>query len=369
MPGSGKSSLIHAIAGELMLDIYVVSLSSSWINDSTLTTLMGRVPARCIVLLEDLDAAFTRSTSRDGTSNGSPEGKSEDKAAEQTSSTSASARRTRKNDQLSDVNTLSLSGLLNALDGVAASEGRLLFAYVISTAALPLTLLTCVCRTTNHLERLDPALSRPGRMDVWIEFKNASKWQAEQLFRNFFPSTDEDNVPIEGDLDSIELPTTPPSPSAASSSGSTLFSTISSAISSMPTSPSGSASPLSPLPSLPDGLPMRSRTSSTAGSTMGASKGKERTRTRTVSDAGLMNQAYLPPPVEADILEAKHSAKPLDGATLAALAKTFADAIPDEEFSVAALQGCKCSDVLVNRLSTCFGANTPVRGATVRTVT
>ena len=56
MPGSGKSSLIHAIAGELMLDIYVVSLSSSWISDSTLTTLMGRVPARCIVLLEDLDA-------------------------------------------------------------------------------------------------------------------------------------------------------------------------------------------------------------------------------------------------------------------------------------------------------------------------
>lgn len=30
VPGSGKSSLIHAIAGELALDIYVVSLSSSW---------------------------------------------------------------------------------------------------------------------------------------------------------------------------------------------------------------------------------------------------------------------------------------------------------------------------------------------------
>lgn len=136
MPGSGKSSLIHAIAGELMLDIYVVSLSSSWINDSTLTTLMGRVPARCIVLLEDLDAAFTRSTSRDGSATGSPEGKSEEKPAEQTASTSSSARRARKNDQLSDINTLSLSGLLNALDGVAASEGRLLFAYVFFPSSL-----------------------------------------------------------------------------------------------------------------------------------------------------------------------------------------------------------------------------------------
>ena len=126
MPGSGKSSLIHAIAGELMLDIYVVSLSSSWINDSTLTTLMGRVPARCIVLLEDLDAAFTRSTSRDDEATGSPEVKSSTGSSESTDSHSRSRRH--KNDHLSDVNTLSLSGLLNALDGVAASEGRILFA-------------------------------------------------------------------------------------------------------------------------------------------------------------------------------------------------------------------------------------------------
>ncbi|EPQ56811.1 P-loop containing nucleoside triphosphate hydrolase protein, partial [Gloeophyllum trabeum ATCC 11539] len=177
VPGSGKSSLIHAIAGELMLDIYVVSLSSSWINDSTLTTLMGRVPARCIVLLEDLDAAFTRSVTRDSSSDGSPGGKDKKDSSgnnnqDDAATTDGTSRR--RKDQLSDVNTLSLSGLLNALDGVAAAEGRLLFA------------------TTNHLERLDPALSRPGRMDVWIEFKNASKWQAEQLFRNFFPSTDDE---------------------------------------------------------------------------------------------------------------------------------------------------------------------------------
>lgn len=124
VPGSGKSSLIHAIAGELMLDIYVVSLSSSWISDSTLTTLMGRVPARCIVLLEDLDAAFTRSTSRDGSATGSPENSETTATVE----SSESRHSRRHKDNLSDVNTLSLSGLLNALDGVAASEGRILFA-------------------------------------------------------------------------------------------------------------------------------------------------------------------------------------------------------------------------------------------------
>lgn len=107
-----------------MLDIYVVSLSSSWISDSTLTTLMGRVPARCIVLLEDLDAAFTRSTSRDGSATGSPENSETTATVE----SSESRHSRRHKDNLSDVNTLSLSGLLNALDGVAASEGRILFA-------------------------------------------------------------------------------------------------------------------------------------------------------------------------------------------------------------------------------------------------
>lgn len=112
-----------------MLDIYVVSLSSSWINDSTLTTLMGRVPARCIVLLEDLDAAFTRSVTRDGDSTGSPDKKDGDAVQGPSQDHSSGSRhRSRHKEALSDVNTLSLSGLLNALDGVAAAEGRLLFA-------------------------------------------------------------------------------------------------------------------------------------------------------------------------------------------------------------------------------------------------
>jgi mitochondrial chaperone BCS1 len=41
--------------------------------------------------------------------------------------------------------------------------------------------------TTNHIGRLDPALSRPGRMDVWVNFTNATKWQAEGIFKCFFP--------------------------------------------------------------------------------------------------------------------------------------------------------------------------------------
>ena len=153
-------------------------------------------------------------------------------------------------------------------------------------------------------------------MDVWVEFKNASKWQAELLFRNFFPSTDEDDVVIEGELEGIDLPT-PPSPSAQSSSGfSSLFSS-----GSMPSTPVTSSASISS-PSTPEGKPTH--------------KGKSKAPS---VDNGLRNQAYLPPPVDDEI--AQHSAKPLDGKTLARLAKAFADAIPEEEFSVAALQGCE----------------------------
>ena len=60
--------------------------------------------------------------------------------------------------------------------------------------------------TTNHIERLDPALSRPGRMDVWINFTNASKWQAEGIFKCFFPSRPSASS------------SSPPSPDEASSS-------------------------------------------------------------------------------------------------------------------------------------------------------
>ncbi|KAG6836567.1 hypothetical protein H0H93_006671 [Arthromyces matolae] len=309
VPGSGKSSLIHAIAGELMLDIYVVSLSASWISDSTLTTLMGRVPARCILLLEDLDAAFTRSATRE--ENNRDKEKKEGPEPENTNATNnigngGHRSRSRRGDQLSDVNTLSLSGLLNALDGVAAAEGRLLFA------------------TTNHLDRLDPALSRPGRMDVWIEFKNASKWQAEALFRNFFPSMeDEPEIDIEAETSSTSSGSAQDSNigsrpnSAVWSSVSPSFSTTS--ISSFFSSPLSSPTPSSPIGEssmLPTGL-----------------------TASPLPQFGANNQAYLPPPVEEHILASKHSAKPLDAVTLGILAKKFADGVPDDEFSVAALQG------------------------------
>ncbi|KAJ8077742.1 hypothetical protein PM082_002175 [Marasmius tenuissimus] len=69
---------------------------------------------------------------------------------------------------------VSLSGLLHALDGISAQEGRILFA------------------TTNKYSSLDPALCRPGRMDAHIEFKLASRYQAKELFKRFYNRADDD---------------------------------------------------------------------------------------------------------------------------------------------------------------------------------
>ncbi|KZV72259.1 P-loop containing nucleoside triphosphate hydrolase protein [Peniophora sp. CONT] len=228
VPGSGKTSLIHSLAGELNLDIYVVSLSSKGMSDNTLTTLMGSVPQRCILLLEDLDAAFTRSLTRDETSTGTP------------------TVATKQASDSSDGSTLSLSGLLNSLDGVTAAEGRLLFA------------------TTNHIERLDSALSRPGRLDVWVNFKNATRWQAEGIFKNFFPS--------KGKMPAASEPTT------------------------------------SILQAPPDEKGKQKESAPAAMKTVAAAK-------------------------------SKHAVPSLEEEEIAELAKRFGEAIPEDELSVASLQG------------------------------
>lgn len=103
-------------------------------------------PQQTIILLEDIDAAFVN---REDTE--------EQKVA------------------FRGLNRVTLSGLLNALDGVASSEGRIVF------------------MTTNYLERLDAALIRPGRVDMKEYIGYCTRYQLEQMYRRFYdgPSVDE----------------------------------------------------------------------------------------------------------------------------------------------------------------------------------
>jgi chaperone BCS1 len=109
-PGTGKSSLAQALAGHFKLSISYLNLSDN-IDDFCLNLLLNLAPKKSIVLLEDIDCLFE----------------------------------VRKNSER--VNSITFSGFLNAIDGVRSQEGRI------------------IIMTTNHKEKLDPALLRAGRTD------------------------------------------------------------------------------------------------------------------------------------------------------------------------------------------------------------
>ena len=138
----------------------MVTLSRPSLDDNTLYKLIADLPERCIALMEDIDVAFRHDLSQRVSPNSTP---TESGVTSPTSTCPAVATAS-----TASVGGVSLSGLLNALDGIAAQEGRILFT------------------TTNDYGALDPALCRPGRMDVHIEFHNADKSQAEELFRSFY---------------------------------------------------------------------------------------------------------------------------------------------------------------------------------------
>jgi chaperone BCS1 len=141
-PGSGKSSSVIALASYFGLDIAILNLNTSSLGDDELCHLLADLPKDTMVLIEDIDCVFEE---RKGV---------EDKESK-----------------------ITFSGLLNALDGVAAGEGRILF------------------MTTNHPEKLDPALIRPGRADIRVDIGRPDAGQASRMFERFFPqATNQQNL-------------------------------------------------------------------------------------------------------------------------------------------------------------------------------
>ncbi|KAL1998483.1 hypothetical protein VTN02DRAFT_6089 [Thermoascus thermophilus] len=168
-PGTGKTSLCFAAAGLLRLKIYLVSLNSKSLTEDRLASLFQNLPRRCIVLLEDVDSAGMTHN----------RGEEDPEAAKASSGEKDGDGKSKRDEENQGV---SLSALLNIIDGVASSEGRILI------------------MTTNHIEKLDPALLRPGRVDMSIEFGNSDTRTIRDLYRSIYTR-------LEGDLD---LPIPPP---------------------------------------------------------------------------------------------------------------------------------------------------------------
>ncbi|PFH36477.1 putative BCS1 family isoform 9 [Besnoitia besnoiti] len=150
-PGCGKSSFVMALAGKLKYNICVMNVGDPLMTDDRLQYLLATVPPQSILLLEDIDGAIQRSETVAGG------GVAED----------------RKGANPYGMRGVTFSGLLNALDGVVATEERVTF------------------MTTNHPERLPDSLIRPGRIDIKVRVGYATPLQLRRQFLRFFPGEEE----------------------------------------------------------------------------------------------------------------------------------------------------------------------------------
>jgi hypothetical protein len=129
-PGTGKSTLTFAIAAETKRNIYILNLASVYSDDALVTAFQG-ISDGSILLLEDVDAAFIE----------------------------------RQNNKDSKI---TFSCLLNCLDGAMSKENII-------------TILT-----TNHIEKIDPALIRAGRTDVKLEIGPATDVEISEYLTLFY---------------------------------------------------------------------------------------------------------------------------------------------------------------------------------------
>jgi mitochondrial chaperone BCS1 len=121
----------------MKLNLCHLSLSGRGVrDDDDLNRKLNQTPDQSIILLEDIDSIFVGRESVQKSRGGGG---------------------------------VTFSGLLNALDGIRSQEGRIIF------------------MTTNHREKLDPALLRPGRADYHVHLDYASYSQQYRMFLKFNP--------------------------------------------------------------------------------------------------------------------------------------------------------------------------------------
>lgn len=128
-PGNGKTTLSLSIAAHLQRDINLLNISALD-DDSALQRLFYNLAPRSILLIEDIDKAFAQRESK--------------------------------------ASKVSFSALLNTLDGALSKHGLI------------------VIITTNHIEQLDPALLRDGRMDMKLEINNPDNRKISDYLSIFY---------------------------------------------------------------------------------------------------------------------------------------------------------------------------------------
>ncbi|XP_071716317.1 AAA-ATPase At5g57480-like [Rutidosis leptorrhynchoides] len=174
-PGTGKSSMIAAMANFLGYDIYDLELTEVNTN-SELRKLLMKTSSKSIIVIEDIDCSINLTNRKKSSGCGRNNVGSIDGAPDtRTGGPSSDPENSGNN------NSITLSGLLNFTDGLWSCCGsERIFVF-----------------TTNHIEKLDPALLRSGRMDMHVFMSYCSFPSLKILLKNYLGI---DDVDIKGDV-------------------------------------------------------------------------------------------------------------------------------------------------------------------------
>lgn len=184
-PGTGKSSMIKGISTHTKRHIHYLMLNNVK-NDNQLLQILRNINYNeTILVLEDIDCMTEiikerkkiNEKKKNETNNDMSVNEKIERLEKELMNTkhnminnnmfygNLSMMNANKEDNSTE---LTLSGLLNALDGIFNNEGRILI------------------MTTNRPEVLDNALVRPGRIDRKIKFTNCTKKQIEDIYKMMY---------------------------------------------------------------------------------------------------------------------------------------------------------------------------------------
>jgi hypothetical protein len=154
-PGTGKSTMIAAIANFMEYDVYDLELTAVKTN-TELRKIFIETTGKSIIVIEDIDCSL------DLTGKRVKKKKEKDDEEKET-------KKLPGMEEKEETSKVTLSGLLNFIDGLWSACGG----------------ERIVIFTTNHLEKLDPALIRRGRMDMHIELSYCTFEAFKVLAKNY----------------------------------------------------------------------------------------------------------------------------------------------------------------------------------------
>ena len=183
-PGTGKTSFIKALANKTKRQIITIPLNKIKTETAFYHTFNTRL--RCtgdglrkynyedvIIVLEDIDCmsdiVFERKEKEDENNKEEEvEGKEKPINIKKMLKDAIETDEVEVRKSILNDDKLTLSFILNIIDGIQEHPGRIL---VI---------------TSNHYNKLDPALVRPGRIDVSLEMRKASIQLIKSMYKHYF---------------------------------------------------------------------------------------------------------------------------------------------------------------------------------------